>query len=63
MDWVQHTSLCDPNCASSRKNDLLHERNKGTDKLVQMRRLVFAFIVHSLESIIAKLSKSQISIF
>ena len=39
-----------------RKPDFMHANNKGEDQTAQMRHLVFPFVIHVLESLIAKLT-------
>ena len=38
-------------------------KNKGADQPAHLRRLISAFVIHLLESIISKLASSKISIF
>ena len=38
------------------KLNLLYANNKGTDQSAHPRRLIGAFVIHSLDSIIAKLA-------
>ena len=39
-----------------------HANNKGADQPAQMRSLISTFVIHSLESIIAKLAACKASV-
>ena len=50
--------------ASMRENlSSVFAYNKGGDKPVHLRRLISAFVIHLLKSIISKIATSEFSIF
>ena len=57
MPITQHMGLTQENLSSGLAN------NKGTDQPVPPRRLISAFVVRFLESIIPKLATGEISVF
>ena len=44
----------------ARKLELLYANNKGTDQPARMRRLIDAFVIHCIYSIIAKLATQKV---